>query len=119
MLLTEVAEVLNAKVLACEEKMYREVLIGCGSDLMSDVLAFSKEKAILLTGLLNQQVIRTAEMMDFKAVVFVRGKTPGDEILQMANERSIVVLNTQFSLFAACGLLYSNGLEGDIYKYET
>ncbi|MDR2940659.1 MAG: hypothetical protein LBV08_10130 [Clostridiales bacterium] len=118
MLLSDVAKVLDANVFACGDKLYREVVSACGSDLMSDVLAFSdcKEKAVLLTGLLNQQVIRTAEMMDFKAVIFVRGKTPTEEIREMANEREIVVFNTEHSLFSACGLLYSNGLKGDIHK---
>lgn len=117
MLLADVKKCLNAECLACEDLLTRGVENGCGSDLMSDVLAFSKEKAVLLTGLMNQQVVRTAEMMDFKAVIFVRGKTPTEDIISLATEKGIVVLRTEESLFTACGILYSNGLGGEIHKY--
>jgi predicted transcriptional regulator len=103
-------EILNAEVLACSEKLDREIHSACGADLMSDVLAFSKEKVLLITGLVNPQVIRTAEMMDIKAVAFVRGKQPTPEIIALAEEKQMIVLTTEYPMYKACGLLYSGGL---------
>lgn len=110
MKLEKVQEILSAKVLCGEEKKDTEVLAACGCDLMSDVLAFVKDQALLLTGLINPQVVRTAEMMDMKAIVFVRGKIPAPEIVELANEAGIVIMSTELPLYSACGMLYSNGL---------
>ena len=110
MKLTVVRELLEAEVLAGEDKLDKEVNSACGSDLMSDVLAFVKDQALLLTGLVNGQVIRTAEMMDISAVVFVRGKKPTAEIIELANEYNMVVMTTRLPLYPACGKLYSGGL---------
>ncbi len=87
-----------------EEHLDREVRSACGSDMMSDVLAFSKDHSMLLTGLCNPQVIRTAEMLDIVCIIFVRGKKPDDTVLQMAKERDLVVLATDTACFppAAC-----------------
>ncbi len=104
---------LDAKVCSGSELLSEEVKSACGSDLMSDVLAFVKERTVLLTGLVNAQVIRTAEMLDMVAVVFVRGKQPSEEILRMADERGIAVLATSHTLFTACGILYAHGLRGE------
>ena len=93
-----------------------EVHSACGSDMMSDVLAFVKEQAVLLTGLVNLQVVRTAEMMDMKCIVFVRGKKPGDEVIELAAESGIVVLSTDERMYVACGKLYENGLRGGSVK---
>lgn len=112
MTIQRVKEVLDAEVLACEFNLSRDVKSACGSDLMSDVLAFAKEKVVLLTGLVNPQVIRTAEMMDIKAVVFVRGKMPGAEIIALAEENGVVLLSTNHPLYISAGLLYTNGLGG-------
>jgi hypothetical protein len=79
---------------------------------MSDVLAFVKGKTLLLTGLTNQQVVRTAEMADLSAIVFVRGKKPETEIVELAVENGIVLLLTRDTMYTASGKLYSNGLEG-------
>ena len=87
-----------------------EIMSACGSDLMSDVLAFVKDQGVLLTGLVNLQVIRTAEMMDIKAIVFVRGKEPDNDMIKLAEARDIVLMSTELPMFVACGLLYSNGL---------
>ena len=84
MKISQISELLNAKVLCCEDLLDSEVCSACGSDMMSDVLAFVKNQAVLLTGLVNPQVIRTAEMMDMHCVVFVRGKEPSDEMLSLA-----------------------------------
>ena len=89
-----------------------EVHTACGSDMMSDVLAYVKDQAVLLTGLNNPQVVRTAEMMDMHCVVFVRGKQPDEQILKLADMRGIAVLTTDLPMFTACGLLYDAGLRG-------
>ena len=112
MKLTNVKELLNAQVLAGEEYLEREVNSACGSDLMSDVLAFVKNQALLLTGLVNAQVIRTAEMMDIKAVVFVRGKKVPEDVIELAKEYSMVIMSTTLSMYPSCGKLYSAGLAG-------
>jgi hypothetical protein len=80
--------------------------------MMSDVLAFVKDQSVLLTGLVNLQVVRTAEMMDMLCIVFVRGKKPTAEIIALAKEFGIVLLQSPLRLFSACGLLYQNGLNG-------
>ena len=105
-------ELLNAKVLAGEDFLGRHVYSACGCDLMSDVLAFAKDQAVLLTGLINTQSIRTALMMDMNCIVFVRAKMPTEEMINLAKEHDIVVLSTDMSLYNACGLLYENGLIG-------
>ncbi len=110
MKLETVVELLDAKVLSDNYNEDSEVLSACGSDLMSDVLAFVKNQALLLTGLVNPQVVRTAEMMDMKAIVFVRGKMPGEDVIELANEAGITVLSTLYPLYISCGKLYSGGL---------
>ena len=112
MKISEISTLLDAKVLCCEESISHEVNSACGSDMMSDVLAYVKNQAVLLTGLINLQVVRTAEMMDMKCIVFVRGKQPSPETIELANESSIVVLKTQERMYVACGRLYENGLRG-------
>jgi len=112
MTLLQVKEILDARVLCGDELLNREVQTACGSDFMSDVLAFVKDQAVLLTGLVNPQVIRTAEMLDMQCIVFVRGKTPDQTMLAMAAECGIVIMSTDRMMYSACGLLYSNGLVG-------
>ena len=113
MRLADIREILNATVLWGEDRLDEEVQSACGSDFMSDVLAYVKNQALLLTGLVNTQVVRTAEMVDMKCIVFVRGKVPSAEILQLAAEREIVVMTCPKRMYEACGLLYYNGLRGD------
>lgn len=110
MKLSEVKEILNARVLTGEELMDMEVNSACGCDLMSDVLAFVKDRALLLTGLINPQVIRTAEMMDIEAIIFVRGKEPDDSIIGMAKMKDIVLMSTDYPQYIASGMLYTKGL---------
>jgi len=108
----DVQEVLKCRILTGEEFLDREVRSACGSDMMSDVLAFSKDHSVLLTGLCNPQVIRTAEMLDIVCIIFVRGKKPDNTILEMARERSLIVMATGHRMFSACGMLYQAGLRG-------
>ncbi len=111
-----IKELLDAEVLCCDELLNSHVYSACGCDLMSDVLAYVKDQAVLLTGLVNPQVIRTAEMMDMKCIVFVRSKTPTTEMLELARDASIVIMRSGKRLYEACGLLYSNGLVGNKVK---
>lgn len=111
MLLKEVIELLEAEKIFCPDEN-TEVLTACGSDMMSDALAFVKDHAMLLTGLLNPQSIRTAEMLDMRCVVYVRGKMPTQEIINLAKEKNIALLSTRFRMFTACGKLYAAGLSG-------
>ncbi len=110
MKILEISKLLNAKICCGEDRMESEVCSACGSDMMSDVLAFVKDQAVLLTGLVNSQVIRTAEMMDMRCVVFVRNKKPSEEMLDIAKDSGIVVLTSPMRMYEACGILYSNGL---------
>jgi predicted transcriptional regulator len=112
MTVRKIVEILEAKVAAGQEQLDLEVSAACGADLMSDVMAFVKEKVILLTGLVNPQAIRTADLMDIRVVVFVRGKSPTEDIVAMARENGMVLLSTKYSMFLACGRLYEAGLHG-------
>lgn len=113
MYLWEVRDILEAEVLLGERNLDQEIHSACGCDFMSDVLAFVKNQAMLLTGMVNPQVVRTAEMMDMKCIVFVRGKRPDEMVLRLAEERNIVVMASPKRLYTACGLLYSHGLAGE------
>ena len=110
MKLKQVSEILNARTLTSMPWEDIEVQSACGCDLMSDVLAFVKNQALLLTGLVNPQVIRTAEMMDIKNIVFVRGKVPQAPVLELAEDMGITIMTTNYPLYIACGMLYKNGL---------
>ena len=116
MKISTIKDLLNAEVVCCDEGLSRHVYSACGSDMMSDVLAYVKDQAVLLTGLVNSQVIRTAEMMDMNCVVFVRSKQPTQEMIELAKESGIVLLATSKRMYDACGLLYSNGLIGNRVK---
>lgn len=113
MTVKDVIALLDAQVIWAEEELLtHEVQNACGSDMMSDVLTYVKDQSILLTGLVNPQVVRTAEMMDFVCIVLVRGKAPDDAMVELAAQRRIVLLTTAHRMFTACGILYSNGLKG-------
>ncbi len=112
MTISDVRDVLKCRIICGEEYAGREVHSACGADMMSDVLAFAKDQAVLLTGLCNPQVIRTAEMMDIVCIIFVRGKKPDEDMICLAKERGIVLMETGHRMFSACGMLYSSGLDG-------
>lgn len=112
MKISTLKELLEADILCGEEMMEVDVHSACGSDMMSDVLAFVKDQAVLLTGLVNLQVIRTAEMMDMHCVVFVRSKRPTLDMIEAAQESGIALLSTDKRMYEACGILYTNGLTG-------
>lgn len=112
MTLKEIIKILNCRVLARHEELDIEITIGCGCDLMSDVLSFIKSGALLLTGLNNPQAIRTAEMSEVKVICLVRDKQPSTEMIALAQENGIFLLTTSLPMFEACGKLYMNGLRG-------
>ncbi len=107
--LSELAKLINGKFLAAEDQADREVKGCCGADLMSDVLASIKPNALLLTGLCNPQVVRTAEMADVTAIVFVRGKLPPKETVELANQEHIPLITSPYGMFDLCGRLYHAG----------
>ncbi len=109
----EIKDLLDAEVLCGEDFLDRTVHTACGSDMMSDVLAFVKDQSVLLTGLNNPQVVRTAEMMDMRCVIFVRGKTPDEATLSLARKHGIAVMTTPLRMYPACGRLYAAGLRGE------
>ena len=112
MKIREIRELLQAEVFCCEEDLDRDVSSAFGCDMMSDVLAYVKDQAVLLTGLVNPQVARTAEMMEMPCIVFVRDKKPTEAILALAESAGIVVMSTGLRMYESCGRLYANGLRG-------
>ena len=110
MTVQEIAAVLDATWLCCREEKDRVIHSAFASDMMSDVLAYVQEDTLLLTGLVNSQSIRTCEMLDVPCLVFVRGKSPQSDALEMAIEIGMPVLKTAYSMFEACGRLYGAGL---------
>jgi hypothetical protein len=110
--LIEISRLLEAELHTVNHDPDLDICSACGADLMSDVMAFSKENAMLITGLVNPQVIRTAEMMDIRVIVFVRGKKPQGCMVAMAEEKGIAVLSTSLPMFSACGRLYQHGVNG-------
>ena len=112
MKISKMQELLDAKVLCCEENLGKHVYSAFGCDLMSDVLAYVTDQSVLLTGLVNPQVIRTALMLDMVCIIFVRSKAPNEEMLALARENGIVMMSTEKTLYNTCGILYSNGLVG-------
>lgn len=112
MKISMIRDLLDAEVLCCEDCLDSDVYSACGSDMMSDVLAYVKDQAVLLTGLVNPQVIRTAEMMDMVCIVFVRSKRPTEAMISMAEDDGIVMMASDKRMYDACGTLYVNGLIG-------
>ena len=112
MKLKNIERILGAEVITGTELLQEDIKMACGSDLMSDVLAFAKPGSLLLTGLTNPQVVRTAEMADLRAICFVRGKKPEKETIQMAESKDIPLLVTPLPMFESCGRLHREGLPG-------
>lgn len=110
MTLEEVLRIIDGKVISTDVDLQTDVKMACGADLMSDVLAFTHAGTVLLTGLTNPQVIRTAEMTGILAIIFVRGKFPPQETIALAKEKGIPLLASRFTMFETCGKLYSAGL---------
>ena len=110
MTVAEAVALLEGQFFNGEDKADLEVLAACGSDLMSDVMAFVKDKVLLITGLVNPQVIRTATLLDIHAIIFVRGKAPSRDMIEMAEEADIILGGTKHPMYISCGKLYEAGL---------
>lgn len=110
--LKQIMDLTKAEILAYEQGLDMEIKTAFGSDLMSDVLAYVEEDTLLITGLTNQQVIRTAEMLDLRAILFVRGKKPCQDVIDLAEEKKILLMMAKESLFTISGILYGQGLRG-------
>lgn len=111
MKIREVVDLLNAKVVSGENRLDSEVEYTFSSDLMSDVLTIERENILLLTGLANVQTIRTAEMSEISNIIFVRQKKATPEMLQLAEENEMILVECDYSMFKASGLLYTAGLK--------
>ena len=110
MKLADVLSIIEGKMISEGVDMDMEIQMGCGADLMSDVLSFTHEGTLLMTGLTNPQVVRTAEVAGINAIVFVRGKMPPQETIALAEERKIPLLASKYTMFETCGRLYREGL---------
>jgi len=110
MTIANIASLLDAEFCCGKEFAEREIPSCCAFDMMSDVLAYGPEHAVLVTSLLNPQVVRTAEMMDIFCIIFAMGKTPTDEMIELAAERCLIILKTGYPMFSACGILYAAGI---------
>ena len=112
MTLKDIKELLKAKVICGEEKLDINIEFAGGSDMMSDVLAFGQPGILLLTGLSNSQSVRTADIIEAKAIIYVRGKRPDDVGIELAKEKGIPLLSTHLMMYETCGILYNKGLPG-------
>jgi predicted transcriptional regulator len=110
MYLSEIRDHLACEVYAGEDEQSVRIEFGCASDLMSDVLAFSRAGAVLLTGLVTIQTVHTAFIAEIRAVVFVRGKKPDNDVIALAREKNVPLLGTAYSMYETCGILYKYGL---------
>ena len=108
--LINIIKLANGHVLTEDLDINIEISGAYGADLMSDVLAASQSDAVLLTGLTNPQVVRTAQMADFRAIIFVRGKQPQAETLLLAKQENIPLITSSFGMFELCGRLHKAGL---------
>lgn len=112
MKIAEVLQIVEGRAVTANVDLNLDVCVGCAADLMSDVLAFPCEGALLLSGLINPQVVRTAEVAGVAVLLIVRGKTPPQETIVLAEEKRIPLLTTHLTMFEACGRLYQAGLTG-------
>ncbi|MEG1529018.1 MAG: DRTGG domain-containing protein [Clostridia bacterium] len=111
MKISEIATVVGGEIVCSASKADFEVYSACSSDMMSDVLAYVHDQGLLITGLANPQVVRTAEMMDMNCIILVRGKKPDETMLALAEKKEIVFICTEKSMFETAGKLYQAGLK--------
>ena len=110
MKIKEIATLVSAVIAAGQSAENEDCIKIFASDLMSDVLAFAKDEDILISGLCNPQVVRTAALLDMRCIILVRGKVPTDEILGLCNKKEIAILTTELGMHEVCGILYAHGL---------
>lgn len=110
--LKDVAQILDAEVLCCEDQLEREVKTCFACDMVSEMLLHVKSNTLLITSLTNAHILHAAQVMDALAVVFVGGKKPEESIIKKAEQNGIPLMSTKKLIFESCGLLYENGLRG-------
>ncbi|MFR5832983.1 MAG: DRTGG domain-containing protein [Acutalibacteraceae bacterium] len=111
MKIREIASIVKGTILCSAECADNEVSSACAFDMMSDVLAYVRDQSVLITGLINPQVVRTAVMVDISCIVFVCGKTPDVDMMKLAENYNIVFIATDMSTYEAAGVLYGAGLK--------
>ena len=111
MTISEIKVLLNAEVLCGEDKLSQTVDRAFASDLMSDVLTLQSDEIMLITGLCNIQTMRTMEMADLNTVIFVRGKKANEDMIDIAQENNMIVLQTEYSMFRTSGVLWEAGIK--------
>jgi predicted transcriptional regulator len=111
MTIKEIAEIIDGKVICCEDKISTSVEYAFSSDLMSDVLTIEKENLLLITGLANLQTIRTSEMSDISCIIFARDKKIGEEMVALARENNMILVESPHSMFHISGELYKAGIK--------
>ncbi len=112
MKLREIINILEAEIINGDSNFSQEIIMAYGSDLMSNVLAYIRSGTLLVTGNINSQVVRTAEIAEISAICFISNKGPHPDTIKMAQQNRIVLLQTRFAMFEACGRLYKAGLSG-------
>lgn len=118
MKLLEILDILNTRILTEQVTLQKSIESVYCADLMSDVLSFSVTNSLLVTGLTNTQVVRTAEMAAIEVIVFVQGKQPDLQTVSLAEEKDILMLVTDFSMFETCGRLYEKGLRSQCQPFH-
>jgi len=111
MKITEILEIVNGNIVCGFERLNDDVEVGFASDLMSDVLTLQSSNLLLITGLANLQTIRTAEMADISVIILARNKKASTDILALAGEIGLVIIECKYSMFKTCGLLFESGLK--------
>lgn len=111
MTIKEIVELLDARLLCGKEKVDLDIEVAFASDLMSDVLTLVDDNVLLITGLTNTQVLRTAEMSDIQCIIFARNKVVTEEMLELGRENHIAIISTRYSVFRTCGILYGAGVK--------
>ena len=111
MKINEIVELLDGDVIAGEHDLEIEILSAYSADLLSDVLALTEGDTLLITGTVTLQVIRVAEILGITAIIFIRGKQPSDDVMEVARKRlNIPMIVTKKTMFETSGILYKNGI---------
>lgn len=110
MTIEEISSLLDAKIICGEERASHPITMAFASDLMSDVLTLREDNIMLITGLANTQTLRTAEMAEIPCIIVARNKRISEEMVEIANENEIVLLECRYSVFKTCGLLFQAGI---------
>jgi predicted transcriptional regulator len=109
--LKDIKELLKCKNLTEENILDRQIKSAYAADMMSDVLKSCETGALLITGLINQQVVQVAEIMDLKGIVFINGKEPSQDVIDKAHTIKLPLLSTIMNMYEVCGILFNSGLK--------